>query len=147
MPERTAQAHWEGSVKEGSGRITVESGAVAADYSFGARFENEAGTNPEELLGAAHAGCFTMALALGLTEAGHPPAHIDTSAHVAIEKGSSGFHIPHIELRVAADVPGLDASAFGNLAKAAKENCPVSKALAGTDVTLDATLLTEKRRP
>jgi osmotically inducible protein OsmC len=142
MPERTAQAHWEGPVKEGRGRITVESGAVAADYSFGARFENQAGTNPEELLGAAHAGCFTMALALGLTEAGHPPAHIDTSAHVAIEQGSSGFHIPHIELRVEADVPGLDAAAFAGLAERAKDSCPVSMALAGTDISLAAKLLT-----
>jgi osmotically inducible protein OsmC len=141
MPERTAQVHWEGPVKEGGGRITVESGAVAADYSFGARFEDQVGTNPEELLGAAHAGCFTMALALGLTEAGHPPAHIDTTARVAIEKGSSGFHIPNIELRVAADVPGIDAAAFAGFAQSAKENCPVSKALAGTDISLDATLL------
>jgi osmotically inducible protein OsmC len=141
MPERAAQVHWEGPVKEGRGRITVESGAVAADYSFGARFVDQVGTNPEELLGAAHAGCFTMALALGLTEAGHPPAHIDTTARVAIEKGSSGFHIPNIELRVAADVPGIDAAAFAGLAQSARENCPVSKALAGTDISLDATLL------
>lgn len=141
MPERTAQAHWEGPVKEGNGRITVESGAVAADYSFGARFENQTGTNPDELLGAAHAGCFTMVLALGLTEAGHPPAHIDTTAHVAIEKGSSGFDIPHIALRVEADVPGLEAAAFATLAQSAKENCPVLKALTGTDISLDAKLL------
>ena len=142
MPERTAQAHWEGPVKEGRGRITVESGAVAADYSFGARFENQAGTNPEELLGAAHAGCFTMALALGLTEAGHPPVHIDTTARVAIEKVKSGFHIPHIDLRVEAEVPGLDAAAFDRLAQGAKEHCPVSMALAGTDIRLEAKLLT-----
>jgi osmotically inducible protein OsmC len=141
MPERSAHAHWEGPVKQGSGRITADSGAVAADYSFGARFEDQAGTNPEELLGAAHAGCFTMALALGLTEAGHPPAHIDTTARVAIEKGSSGFHIPRIELQVAADVPGVDAAIFAGLAQDAMENCPVSKALAGTDITLNAELV------
>jgi osmotically inducible protein OsmC len=82
-----------------------------------------------------------MALALGLTEAGHPPAHIDTTARVAIEKGSSGFHIPRIELQVAADVPGIDAAAFACLAQDAKETCPVSRALAGTDITLDATLV------
>jgi osmotically inducible protein OsmC len=142
MPERTATAHWEGPVKEGSGRITTQSGALAADYSFGARFEDQPGTNPEELLGAAHAGCFTMALALGLTEAGHPPTAIDTSARVAIEKGRDGFHIPHIELHVAARVPGLAHADFERLAQGAKENCPVSKALAGTDIGLVATLLT-----
>ena len=142
MPERTAQAHWEGPVKEGHGRITVESGAVAADYSFGARFEHQAGTNPEELLGAAHAGCFTMALALGLTEAGHAPSRIDTTARVAIEKGSSGFAIPHIALHVEAAVPGLEPAVFDRLAQSAKENCPVSKALTGTDIDLEAKLLT-----
>jgi osmotically inducible protein OsmC len=141
MPERSAHAHWEGPVKEGQGRITVESGVLAADYSFGARFEDGAGTNPEELLGAAHAGCFTMALALGLTDAGHPPAHIDTTARVTIEKGASGFEISRIELQTAADVPGIDAEAFDGLAQGAKANCPVSKALAGTDISLDATLL------
>ncbi|HZJ26280.1 MAG TPA: OsmC family protein [Acidimicrobiia bacterium] len=141
MPERTAQAHWEGPVKEGRGTIAVESGAFSADYSFGARFESEAGTNPEELLGAAHAGCFTMALALGLTEAGHPPARIDTTARVAIEKGPSGFHIPHIELRTEAEVPGIDAGAFNELAEGAKANCPVSKALAATEISLEAKLL------
>lgn len=142
MPERTAHAHWEGPVKEGSGKITVESGALDADYSFGARFESAAGTNPEELLGAAHSGCFTMALALGLTEAGHPPTRIDTTANVAIEKGPSGFHIPHIGLRVEAEVPGVDAADFERLAQGAKANCPVSKALAGTEISLEATLLT-----
>ncbi|MEP6623485.1 MAG: OsmC family protein [Acidimicrobiia bacterium] len=141
MPERIAQAHWEGPVKDGSGRITVESGVLAADYSFGARFEDKVGTNPEELLGAAHAGCFTMALALGLTEAGHPPTRIDTTARVAIAKGSDGFHIPSIELRVEADVPGLDALDFQSLAQHAKENCPVSKALSGTEIGLEAKLL------
>jgi osmotically inducible protein OsmC len=141
MPERTAQAHWDGPVKEGSGRITVESGAVAADYSFGARFEDQPGTNPEELLGAAHAGCFTMALALGLTEAGHPPGRHDTTARVAIEKGPSGFHIPRNALRVEAEVPGLDAATFDRLAQDAKEHCPVSKALAGPDIDLETKLL------
>ena len=141
MPERTATAHWEGPVKEGHGRITVESGALDAGYSFGARFENEAGTNPEELLGAAHAGCFTMALALGLTEAGHAPSRVDTTARVAIEKGPNGFHIPHIALSVEAVVPGIEPAAFDRLAQSAKDNCPVSKALAGVpEITLDAQL-------
>ena len=141
MPERTALAHWEGPIKEGRGRITVESGAIAADYSFGARFEHQAGTNPEELLGAAHAGCFTMALALGLTEAGHAPSRIDTTARVAIEKDSSGFHIPHIALSVEAVVPDLEAAAFDRLTQSAKDNCPVSRALAGTDIDVEAKLL------
>jgi osmotically inducible protein OsmC len=142
MTERTATAHWEGPVKEGHGRITAESGAVSADYSFGARFGQEAGTNPEELLGAAHAGCFTMALALGLTEEGHPPSRIDTTARVAIEKGPNGFHIPHIALGVEAVVPGLEPADFERLAQNAKDNCPVSKALAGTSIDVEPKLLT-----
>jgi osmotically inducible protein OsmC len=112
MPERTARAHREGPVKEGHGSIAVESGVVEAEYSFGSRFENRKGTNPEELFGAAHAGCFTMALALGLTEAGHPPTRIDTTARVGIEKGSDGFRIPSIELHTEAEVSGLDAAPF-----------------------------------
>ena len=142
MPERTATAHWEGPVKQGHGRLAVESGALDAGYSFGARFEDEAGTNPEELLGAAHAGCFTMALALELTEAGHPPSRIDTTARVAIEKDSNGFHIPHIALSVEAEAPGLAPSDFDRLTRSAKDNCPVSKALAGTSIDLAAKLLT-----
>lgn len=141
MPERTAQAHWEGPIKEGQGSITAESGAVTAKYSFGSRFEDGKGTNPEELLGAAHAGCFTMALALGLTEAGHPPTRIDTTARVGIEKTADGFRIPRIELQTEADVPGIDSAAFEQLAEGAKTNCPVSLALAGTEIRLTATLV------
>jgi len=141
MPERTARAHREGPVKEGHGSIAVESGVVEAEYSFGSRFENRKGTNPGELLGAAHAGCFTMALALGLTEAGHPPTRIDTTARVGIEKGSDGFRIPSIELHTEAEVPGLDAAPFEKLAESAKSNCPVSRALAGTEIRLEAKLV------
>lgn len=141
MPQRTAQAHWEGSISEGHGSVAVESRAVEASYSFGSRFENEKGTNPEELLGAAHAGCFTMALALGLTEAGHPPTRLDTTARVGIEKTSDGFRIPRIELQTEGQVPGIDASAFEELAQGAKANCPVSLALAGTEIQLTAKLV------
>lgn len=141
MPERTAQAHWEGPVKEGHGSIAVESGVVEAEYSFGSRFEDRKGTNPEELLGAAHAGCFTMALALGLTEAGHPPTRIDTTARVGIEMTADGFRIPRIELQTVGKVPDIDAAAFEQLAEGAKTNCPVSLALAGTEIRLAATLV------
>lgn len=141
MPERTAHAHWEGAVKAGQGSIGVGSGAFESEYSFGSRFEDGGGTNPEELLGAAHAGCFTMALALGLTEADHPPARIDTTAHVSIEKQSDGFRITHIVLRTEAVVPDIDASEFDRQAESAKTNCPVSRALAGTTIELEATLL------
>jgi osmotically inducible protein OsmC len=141
MPERKAQAHWEGSVKEGHGWIAVESGVVEAEYSFGSRFENRKGTNPEELLGAAHAGCFTMALALGLTEAGHPPARIATTARVGIEKTADGFRIPRIELQTEGEVPGIDAAVFDQHAAVAKDHCPVSLALAGTEIRLTAKLV------
>lgn len=141
MPERGAQAHWEGAIKTGHGSLTVESGALEADYSFGSRFESDKGTNPEELLGAAHAGCFTMALALGLSEAGHPPARIDTTARVAIDKGSDGFRISHIDLVTQGVVPDLDTTEFERYAETAKANCPVSRALAGTEIRLQAKLL------
>jgi osmotically inducible protein OsmC len=141
MPQRSARAHWEGSIKEGGGSVAGESGTFDARYSFGSRFEQGAGTNPEELLGAAHAGCFTMALALGLTEAGHPPARLDTTARVTIERTSEGFRITHIDLECEAEVPGIDASAFEQAAEGAKTNCPVSRALAGTEISLQAKLL------
>jgi len=141
MPERTAQAHWEGPVKEGHGWIGVESGVLEAQYSFDSRFENGKGTNPEELLGAAHAGCFTMALALALTEAGHPPTRIATTARVTIEKTADGFRIPHIDLQTEGEVPGIDAAAFEQHANGAKAQCPVSLALAGTEIRLTAQLI------
>ena len=141
MPERTAQAHWEGPVKEGHGWIGVESGVLEAQYSFDSRFENGKGTNPEELLGAAHAGCFTMALALALTEAGHPPIRIATTARVAIEKTADGFRIPRIDLQAEGEVPGIDAAAFEQHANGAKAQCPVSLALTGTEIRLTAKLV------
>lgn len=141
MPERTASAVWKGSVPQGQGTVSVESGILHAHYSFGSRFESAAGTDPEELLGAAHAGCFTMALALALTEEGHPPARVSTKARVAITNTSEGFRIPRIALSTEAEVPGLDQQAFEREAEKAKTNCPVSLALAGTDITLEAKLL------
>ncbi len=141
MPIRTAEAAWEGPVPQGSGTVRVESGAVDSADSFGSRFETAAGTNPEELLGAAHAGCFTMALALALTQAGHPPTRIHTTAQVSIDKAPDGFGIPAVELRTEGEVPGIDSVQFHQHAEQAKAGCPVSKALAGTEIRLDAKLL------
>lgn len=140
MAEREATAVWEGGVPQGQGSIKVESGSVEAPYSFGSRFETATGTNPEELLGAAHAGCFSMALALGLTEAGHPPTRITTTARVGITKTPDGFRIPRIDLSTEAAVPGLDAAAFQAAADQAKSGCPVSIALSATEIHLVAKL-------
>lgn len=126
MPTRTAQAAWEGDIRSGQGTISVQSGRLESPYSFGSRFQDGPGTNPEELLGAAAAGCFTMALALALTELGHPPTRIDTTASVGIEKAGDGFRIPRIDLRAEAAVPGIDAETFLQQAEAAKADCPVS---------------------
>jgi osmotically inducible protein OsmC len=141
MPTREATAHWDKDIKRGSGRVRLQSGAFEGPYSFSSRFENAAGTNPEELLGAAHAGCFTMALSLALTNAGHAPASIDTVARVDLERTGDGFGITKIALETQADVPGLDAEAFQGFAQAAKSNCPLSKALASVpNITLQARL-------
>jgi osmotically inducible protein OsmC len=141
MPKRTAEAHWEGSLLEGTGTLKLGSGAFEGQYSFSSRFENGAGTNPEELLGAAHAACFTMALAAALSRAETPPTSIDTSAKVYLERVESGFTISKIQLRTSARVPEIGEEDFLRLADEAKRNCPVSRALAGTQVTLDAALL------
>jgi osmotically inducible protein OsmC len=141
MPSRRAEAEWQGNLKEGAGRLKVGSGAFDLAYSFKDRFENGTGTNPEELLGAAHAGCFTMALTADLTAAGHRPERIHTTATVTIEKVGEGFEITKIELVTEGKVPGLDLPDFQARAKKAKENCPVSKALASVaTITLSATL-------
>lgn len=141
MPVRKASAVWEGPIKEGNGTVKLGSGAYEGKYSFGSRFEESPGTNPEELIGAAHAGCFSMALSGGLTRAGNPPTRISTSAKVHIEKVGEGFSITKIELDTEAQVPGIDDAAFQQAAKAAKEGCPVSRALAGTEITLNARLV------
>ncbi|GAC1444905.1 MAG: OsmC family protein [Vulcanimicrobiaceae bacterium] len=134
---RSASVRWTGDIARGSGAIAVESGLVSANYSFGTRFAKEPGTNPEELLGASHAACFTMAFALGLTRAGHPPTSIDTAAHVDISKDGEGFTITNIALVTTVDVPGIDDAALHTAANGAKEHCPISKALAAVPVSLE----------
>jgi lipoyl-dependent peroxiredoxin len=142
MPERTAEARWDGSLQEGNGTMRMASGAYEGPYSFESRFQEGDGTNPEELIAAAHAGCFSMALSLVLGQAGHEPESIETEATVQIDKAGDGFAITHILLRSQARVPGIDADEFQRLAEAAKEGCPVSKALGGVDsIELEAELL------
>jgi lipoyl-dependent peroxiredoxin len=141
MPSRKAEAHWEGNLAEGSGRLKLGSGAFDGPYSFKSRFEEgQSATNPEELIGAAHAGCFTMALAAALTRAGQPPNSIDTTAQVKLEKVGDAFSITNIDLNTEAEIPGMDDATFQRFAQDAKQNCPVSKALAGTQIGLNAKL-------
>lgn len=141
MPTRTAEAQWEGNLAQGQGRLKVGSGAFDGSYSFKSRFEEgEAATNPEELIGAAHAGCFTMALTAQLSRAGLTPTRIHTTAKVKLEKIGEAFSITRIDLETDAEVPGIDDAAFQKYALDAKQNCPVSKALAGTEIGLTATL-------
>jgi osmotically inducible protein OsmC len=141
MAVRTADARWEGSLQDGTGTMRLGSGAFEGRYSFASRFEEGPGTNPEELIGAAHAGCFSMALSGALSRAGTPPTSISTSARVHIERGDAGFGITRIELATEAEVPGLEEAGFKEQAETAKATCPVSKALAGTEITLDAKLV------
>jgi len=141
MPIRKAEAEWKGGLKDGKGNLKLGSGAFEGPYSFRDRFEDGTNTNPEELIGAAHAGCFSMALSADLTAAGKPPERIHTVASVTLEKVADGFAITKIDLVTEAKVPGLSAADFQQRAEGAKKNCPVSKALAGTQITLKATLL------
>lgn len=140
MPTRNAEAIWRGDLRNGNGRLRLGSGAFEGAYSFRTRFEEEPGTNPEELIGAAHAGCFTMAFAKQVTDAGFSPERIQTSAKVKLEQMASGFAITEIDLRMQAHVPGIDQSTFSRLAEEARIGCPVSKALAGVMVRLEAEL-------
>lgn len=140
MPERTATARWEGGLQQGKGTMRLGSGAFEGQYSFSSRFEEGSGTNPEELIGAAHAGCFSMALSAGLERAGHAPSSVDTTARVHLERADSGFRISRIDLTTTAAVPGIDDAGFQEQAETAKANCPVSTALAGVDIHLDARL-------
>ncbi|HET6547583.1 MAG TPA: OsmC family protein [Solirubrobacter sp.] len=138
MPTRSAKADWQGEIKRGGGSVSTETGALDAQYNFSGRFESGAGTNPEELLGAAHASCFTMALSLGLSQAGTPPERLETSADVTIDQVEGGFGITKIALKVTGRVPGLDADGFEQAAQGAKAGCPVSKALASVpEITLE----------
>jgi osmotically inducible protein OsmC len=140
MPTRQAETTWHGGT-DGSGEFTTESGAVEGTFSFPTRFEDEPGTNPEELIGAAHSGCFSMQFTAFLGEEGYTADRIHTTADVHIERAEGGgFEIPRIDLSVEAAIPDIDRDTFDELARRAKENCPVSKALAGPTITLDATL-------
>jgi osmotically inducible protein OsmC len=130
MPTRTANAHWEGDFKRGGGNVALGSGAFEGAYNFSGRFENGSGTNPEELLGAAHAACFAMALSVGLTTAGTPPESLDVKADVTISQVEGGFEITRIDLDLKGKVPGIDEAAFNEAAQGAKAQCPLSKALA-----------------
>jgi osmotically inducible protein OsmC len=141
MAVRSAHARWEGTLADGKGTVDTESGALAGEYSFQSRFQEGAGTNPEELLGAAHAGCFSMALAHGLAEAGHVATSVDTTARVTIKPVEGGFAITGIELLCQAVVPGISESEFQEAAEATKAGCPVSKALSAVPITLQASLV------
>src|SRR5438046_5701449 len=142
MPTQKAEAEWKGNLAEGSGRLKVGSGAFDGPYSFKSRFEEgQRATNPEELIGAAHAGCFTMALTAQLSRAGITPTRIHTAAKVKLEKVGDAFAITRIDLETEADIPGIDDAIFQKHALDAKQNCPVSKALAGTQIHLSAKLL------
>ena len=140
MTVRTAEAEWRGGLKDGGGTVTLGSGAFSGPYSFPSRFESGPGTNPEELIGAAHAGCFSMALSLFLGQQNHVPERIHTKASVHLEPKGGGFSITRIDLDTEAVVPGLDPATFQTLAEQAKTLCPVSQALAGTEITLSARL-------
>jgi osmotically inducible protein OsmC len=141
MPLRTADAVWEGDLKAGHGKVKLGGGAFEGAYSFASRFENGKGTNPEELIAAAHAGCFSMALSHGLATAGHVPKRVHTTAKVHLEKNDAGFSIPRIDLETEAEVPGIDDKTFQEQAATAKKNCPISKLLSAAEITLTAKLI------
>jgi lipoyl-dependent peroxiredoxin len=134
---RKGSAEWNGDLKSGKGTVTVQSGAFDAQYSYKSRFEEGTGTNPEELIGAAHAGCYSMALSNTLAEAGHVPDSVKTTAKVSME----GLKITEVLLETQGSVPGLDDAEFQRYAEDAKKNCPVSQALAALDIKLDAKLV------
>jgi osmotically inducible protein OsmC len=141
MPTRNASARWQGTLIDGSGTIRTGKGGYEGNYSFKSRFEEGEGTNPEELIGAAHAGCFSMALSKALTDAGYPPSSVETTAAVHLDKTDAGFTVTRIELSTTGDVPGIDAAEFGKIAEAAKANCPISRLLSpGAEITLTAAL-------
>jgi osmotically inducible protein OsmC len=141
MAARTSEAEWKGNLREGEGTMKLGSGAYEGPYSFVSRFESGAGTNPEELIAAAHAGCFSMALASGLGKGGFTPTRIHTTATVHLEKVGEGFGITRIELDTQAQIPGMDAATFEKFAEEAKKGCPVSKVLAAAQISLKAKLV------
>ena len=140
MPTRNASATWEGGLQGGKGSFRGESGAIEGSYSFGSRFGDSGGTNPEELLAAAEASCFSMALALGLEKNGTPATRVSTDAACTIDKVGEGFKITTMRLRVRAQVPGVDDATFQSIAQGTKTGCPVSQALAGVDIQMEAVL-------
>ncbi len=137
MPIRKATATWQGGFKEGTGSFEGETGTIAGSFTAGSRFGDERGTNPEELLAAAHASCFSMALTLMLERAGHEPRRVATTAACSIDKVGEGFTITTIRLTSRVDVPGIDEAALQEIGNAAKEGCPVSRALTGVSIELD----------
>ena len=142
MPTRKADATWKGGLKDGKGSMKLESGSFDGQYSFGTRFEEGKGSNPEELIAAAHAGCFSMAFSAGLEKAGFKPQRVSTNAAVKIENTGAGFGITRIDLTTEAEVPGIDEAKFQQLANEAKDGCPVSKALKAVgDIRLTAKLV------
>ncbi len=140
MPTRQSEAVWEGDLKGGKGTVKIGAGS-SLPYSFQSRFESGTGSNPEELIAAAHAGCFSMAFSHGLSQAGFTPRRVHTVAKVHLEKTADGFSIPRIDLVTEADVPNIDEAKFRELAETAKKNCPVSKLLAAAEITLNAKLV------
>jgi len=141
MAVRTAKAEWNGNLQTGRGTMNLGSGAFEGQYSFASRFEEGAGTNPEELIGAAHAGCFSMAFAATLGRNGFEPQRVQTTAKVHLIKNDAGFAISVIDLDTEATVPGIENAKFQELAETAKQTCPVSKALAGVTIKLNAKLV------
>jgi osmotically inducible protein OsmC len=141
MPIRTSEAQWDGTLKDGKGRFWTESGEVSGVYAFATRFEEREGANPEELIGAAHASCYSMALASGLEKVGHTPESVRTIASVRLEKGDDGFGISRIDLDAEVRVSGLDEPEFQRIAEQTKETCPVSEALAAVPIGLRARLV------
>ena len=141
MPIRTASARWEGNLTEGSGTVKTGKGGYQGNYSFKSRFEEGEGTNPEELIAAAHSGCFSMAFSKGLADAGFTPTSVDTTAKVHLDKTDAGFGVSRIELDTVGDVPGIDDDTFQKIAEGAKENCPISRLLSpGAAISLTAKL-------
>lgn len=140
MPTRKASATWEGGLQSGKGSFKGESESVSGSYSAGSRFAEQSGTNPEELLAAAHAACYSMALSVELEKAGKPGTRVSTDAACTVEKVAEGFTITTMKLTTRATVPGIDDAEFQRLANGAKEGCPVSRALAGVQIELDAAL-------
>src|SRR3954471_4488288 len=141
MPIRTASARWSGNLTEGTGTIKTGKGGIQGNYSFKSRFEEGEGTNPEELIGAAHSGCYSMAFSKALADEGCRPNSVETVAKVHLDKTDAGFGVTRIDLETVGDVPGVDEATFQKLAEDAKANCPISRLLSpGADITLTARL-------